>query len=405
MASDVERLNGYDDACILEDLPASMGRNGPYRVTMAAAAALSLIEAEGVSLFHYDSVNGLENELDFDVELLLPSGRKYTLARPDRPSRAPKEHDTSCRIRFQMGIPSALSARSGEEREMAMTRLRDHLRNHFLGHGAHNVGFHKHRDERSGRSAQGLVGFVNHPVTVSRAEFITTTFQDLKYVDAGMGELVKLTLDHDDTVKACIMKCCFRAVCPKQRGGKCDVWIQTMRLRGLMPNQPSDSARGKRKMEVTDQQEAYRASQMSATKARRIDPQCRAHVRGRCVNGSACKHPRHHGPCEHHLQQHGHGSGQGSVSLQQVLRILRAPPEGHGMPLQRLRPQAGHRRAADRGWPRASGRGDGDVTASPSRCSEFRVCSKYSEFRVYKRAIEWKRGYSDPEAHAPHESD
>ena len=66
VASDVERLNGYDDACILEDLPASMGRNGPYRVTMAAAAALSLIEAEGVSLFHYDSVNGLENELDFE---------------------------------------------------------------------------------------------------------------------------------------------------------------------------------------------------------------------------------------------------------------------------------------------------------------------------------------------------
>ena len=32
----------------------------------------------------------------------------------------------------------------------------------------------------------------------------------------------------------------------------------------------------------------------------------------------------YHGPCEHHLQQHGHGSGQGSVSLQQVLWILPA---------------------------------------------------------------------------------
>ena len=30
VASDIERLNGFDDACIMEDLPASMGRNGPY---------------------------------------------------------------------------------------------------------------------------------------------------------------------------------------------------------------------------------------------------------------------------------------------------------------------------------------------------------------------------------------
>ena len=66
VASDIERLKGYDDACIVEGLPSSMGRNGPYRVTMAAAAALSLIEAEGVTLFHYDPANGLDSETDFD---------------------------------------------------------------------------------------------------------------------------------------------------------------------------------------------------------------------------------------------------------------------------------------------------------------------------------------------------
>ena len=42
---------------------------------------------------------------------------------------------------------------------------------------------------------------------------------------------------------------------------------------------------------MTSQQEEYRASQLSAIKARRIEPECRAHVRGRCINGSACKHP------------------------------------------------------------------------------------------------------------------
>ena len=51
VASEIERLNGYDDACILEDLPTAAGRFGPlYKVTMAAAAAFCLIEAEGVTL-------------------------------------------------------------------------------------------------------------------------------------------------------------------------------------------------------------------------------------------------------------------------------------------------------------------------------------------------------------------
>ena len=292
VASDIERLKGYDDACIVEGLPSSMGRHGPYRITMAAAAALSLIEAEGVTLFHYDSANGLDNETDFDVEILLPSGRQYSLARPDHQTRPPKKHDLSCRIRFRIGIPSGLSARNDEERDMAMSRLSDHFRHHFKSYNAHNVGFHKHRDEQSGRFVQGLTGFVNHPTNVGRDEFIATAFQDLKYVNAGMGELVKLTLDHDDTVKANIQKCCFRAACPKTNGGRCDVWIQTMRRHGLMTSQqPSDCARGKRKMEPTEQQIDFRAQESSAIRAKRPPPQCRAHTRGRCVNGSACTQP------------------------------------------------------------------------------------------------------------------
>ena len=54
-----------------------MSRYGPYRITMAAGAALSLIEAEGVTIFRYDPSQGLDDELDFEVEILLPSGRSY----------------------------------------------------------------------------------------------------------------------------------------------------------------------------------------------------------------------------------------------------------------------------------------------------------------------------------------
>ena len=99
VASDIERLKGYDDACIVEGLPSSMGRHGPYRVTMAAAAALSLIEAEGVTLFHYDSANGLDNETDFDVEILLPSVGASTPWR-DPIARLALQRNTTYRAEF-----------------------------------------------------------------------------------------------------------------------------------------------------------------------------------------------------------------------------------------------------------------------------------------------------------------
>ena len=70
------------------------------------------------------------------------------------------------------------------------------------------------------------------------------------------------------------------------------MWIQTMRRHGLMASQqPSDRARGKRKMEPTEQQIDFRAQELSAIRAKRPPPQCRAHIRGRCVNGSACTQP------------------------------------------------------------------------------------------------------------------
>ena len=64
--------------------------------------------------------------------------------------------------------------------------LRDQLKRHFESRGAHNVGFHKHRDDRTGRSAQAIIGFVNHPQGIPRSEFIATAFNGIKYVNAGM---------------------------------------------------------------------------------------------------------------------------------------------------------------------------------------------------------------------------
>ena len=181
MASEIERIGGYDDACILEDLPTSTGRFGPYKFTMAAAAALCLIEAEGVTLFNHDGTAGLVDEQDFDVEMLLPSGRMYALERTAESEalRPRKVHDKTCRVRFHLNIPPRLGARNSMERDSAMTRLQIMIKRHFSGFGVDNIGFFKARDARTGRYPSTLTGFVNHPKTISRKEFITTAFKDI----------------------------------------------------------------------------------------------------------------------------------------------------------------------------------------------------------------------------------
>ena len=75
-----------------------------------------------------------------------------------------------------------------------------------------------------------------------------------------------------------------------------------------------------------------------------------------------CQRQRVQVTAYYHLQQLGHASRQGSVKLQQILWFLRASPEEHGMPVQRLRSPPGYRRTADGECPRLTGGDDGDVT-------------------------------------------
>ena len=283
-------------------MPKIMSRYGPYRVTMAAGAALSLIEAEGVTIFRYDPSQGLDDELDFEVEILLPSGRSYPQIRDgqaEREFRPPKKHDLTCRIRFIADVPSGLAARNHDERSRALEMLRNQLRSHFESRGAHNVGFHKQRDDRTGRSAQAIVGFVNHPQETSRSEFIVTAFNGVKYVNAGMGELVKLKLDKKDTVLAKVQQCCFQTECPALRGGRCNMWKTMMQRHSLfapMSSQPSGSRDGKRKhdgpsSEQMEQRKTAREEIKSKLAERRTGYQCRSHLKGRCTNGANCPTP------------------------------------------------------------------------------------------------------------------
>ena len=52
--------------------------------------------------------------------------------------------------------------------------------------------------------------FVNHPQDVERGAFIRKAFRDFKWIDAGMGELIKVSLRAEDIATSGIKECCFK---------------------------------------------------------------------------------------------------------------------------------------------------------------------------------------------------
>ena len=56
-------MAGYDDKCIDEDLPESLGKAGPWKVLLAAAAAKAMIDADGVTIVAYDSDLGTRDPM------------------------------------------------------------------------------------------------------------------------------------------------------------------------------------------------------------------------------------------------------------------------------------------------------------------------------------------------------
>ena len=95
IAAEIKSLAGYDDKCIDEDLPESLGKTGPWKVLLAAAAAKAMIDADGVTIVAYDSNIGTRDPVDFEVDLRLPSGNSYDVPRTEKVRYPPKERDNT----------------------------------------------------------------------------------------------------------------------------------------------------------------------------------------------------------------------------------------------------------------------------------------------------------------------
>ena len=50
IAAEIKTLAGFDEHCINDDLPEAIGRAGPWKVLIAAAAAKAMIDADGVTI-------------------------------------------------------------------------------------------------------------------------------------------------------------------------------------------------------------------------------------------------------------------------------------------------------------------------------------------------------------------
>ena len=101
---------------------------------------------------------------------------------------------------------------------------------------------------------------------------------------------------------------------------------------------------------------------MSAIKASRPTPRCRAHVRGRCINGSACKHPHTTDPANITCNSMVTAADKGVSAFNRSYGFCALHLKNMACPYK----DCVHnlvKRAADRGCPRLTGREDGDVTA------------------------------------------
>ena len=294
VAAEVEALAGYDGNCVSEDLPEAMRNTGPWKMIMAAAAAKAMIDAEGVTVIAFDKKKGVRNQRDFDVELLLPSGKPYPQDRK-KPTNEPKARDKSRRISCCLQVPQSSSGRDQKEEIAADKRLRAIVHTHFRKFNGQSIGFFHPRDAETGRRESILSVFVNHPVDVTRAQFIRTAFSDFKYFEAGLGDLVKVSMDTDQTQLAGIKNCCYRSECPSLPGREgCSVREITMRKHNRTARPPRNQ-HGKRKADAlggpTPEQLEERRKVKEAMLGERVVTQCRAHTRGRCINGSKCSAP------------------------------------------------------------------------------------------------------------------
>ena len=146
--------------------------------------------------------------------------------------------------------------------------------------------------------------FVNHPQDVERGAFIRKAFRDFKWIDAGMGELIKVSLRAEDIASSGIKECCFKNECPTLQGrAGCterETCLRKINMTRPNPkNEPQDRTR-KRKANVYDgptpEQMAARQESSAAAMAARDKAECRAHMKGRCVNGDKCT-AKHTTPC------------------------------------------------------------------------------------------------------------
>ena len=193
IAAEIKTLAGFDEHCINDDLPEAIGRAGPWKVIIAAAAAKAMIDADGVTIVAYDSRQGTRDPKDFEVEIRRPSGKPYEEPRGWRVQDAPRVRDKTKRISCFLHVPRNASGRAQDEEHAAERRLQMVANSHFHKFGGLGVGFYRPRDAESGRKESIVSMFVNHPPNMTRQDFIRAAFAEFKYIDAGLGELIKVS--------------------------------------------------------------------------------------------------------------------------------------------------------------------------------------------------------------------
>ena len=235
--------------------------------------------------------------------VLDPAGKSNNYARRDGMTHAEilevrKEEDKRKVVLF-ITWPSEFKLYAKQKLKQAREATKGKVQALLADHAEH-VAFGDCKDDQ-GHLLPKILVFIRHSEASSMAE-LAPALRRVRYIDVGLEELVKTTLNKADLSKLGIKSCCYTPACvqgqfvpakngrPARPAPKCDAGQRAYASRMCFSARPArTSNRTDRHADKrAGEEQRANAARAAISKAYRPPQECRAHEAGRCTKGDQC---------------------------------------------------------------------------------------------------------------------
>ena len=281
-------------------LPNAQHTTGPWTQTMAAAAAAQL--AEDCWLTVYSANEGTQS-VEFEVIVLDPAGKSNNYTRRDGMTHAQilalrKEEDTR-KIVLYVTWPSEYKTYPKPKFEKAKAATKGKVKALLADHAEH-VSFGECKDNQGHLLPKFLV-FIRHGKESSMHE-LAPALRNLRYIDVGLEELVKTSLNKKDLSQLGVKPCCYTPACvqgqpvaanakkgrPARPAPKCDAGQRAYAARMCFFRPVYVSSDDRHADKRAGEERRASEAREAISKAHQPMQECRAHEAGRCSKGDMC---------------------------------------------------------------------------------------------------------------------